>query len=372
MSKRTIRCQMAPTPTMAASLQVTCETFAAACNAILALAVEQHVSNNVTLHHLVYAQIRADFGLSANLTVRAIRRVSAAMHAAKKRTRVPTQFRPTSIDYDARIFDYREADETVSLTTMRGRLHIPLLLGDYQRDALRGQQPTAATVVHHGRRWDIHMVVEDDDGPAREGPPMGVDVGIRNTATTSHGTFYEGQTRQAFQAERRKVRASLQSHGTPGAKRVLRRLSGYEARRTTHENHCLAKEIVTEAQRHGCGTIRMEQLTGIRDRTRIWNKHRNRMIGGWSFFQLQAFVEYKAARVGIGFARIDPKYTSTSCSRCGSLGIRQQDAFRCTACGYAGHADLNGALNIAAGGANVTWPESTPGTPPTAVESRLL
>jgi len=372
MSKRTIRCQMAPTPIMTTSLQVTCETFAAACNAILAIAVEQNVSNNVKLHHLVYAQIRANFGLSANLAVRAIRRVSAAMHAAKRRKRTPKQFRPTSIDYDARIFDYREADETVSLTTISGRLHIPLVLGNYQRDALRGKRPTAATVVKHGRGWDLHIVVEDEDGPAREGPPMGVDVGIRNTATTSHGTFHEGQTRQAFKAERRKVRASLQSHGTPGAKRVLRRLSGYEARRTKHENHCLAKEIVTEAQRHGCGTIRMEQLTGIRDRTRIWNKHSNRMIGGWSFFQLQNFVEYKATRVGIGFERIDPKYTSKACSRCGALGIRHQDTFRCTACGFVAHADWNGALNIAAGGAVVAQPESARPATPAAVESRLL
>src|SRR5262245_44248098 len=101
MSKRTIRCKMAPTAPMIEALDRTCETFAWACNAILARALAAGVSNNVKLHRLVYADIRADYGLSANLVVRAIRRVSAAMIAAKKRQRLPKEFRPTSIDYDA-------------------------------------------------------------------------------------------------------------------------------------------------------------------------------------------------------------------------------------------------------------------------------
>lgn len=148
---------------MIEALERTCEAFAWACNAILATALEQNISNNVKLHRLVYRTIREDYGLSANLVVRAIRRVSAAIHATKKRNRVPKEFRPTSIDYDARIFDYRERDETVSLTTMSGRVHIPLLLGGYQRDALRGKKPTAATVVKYGNRWDITITMADED-----------------------------------------------------------------------------------------------------------------------------------------------------------------------------------------------------------------
>jgi predicted transposase len=73
MSKRTIRCKMAPTSPMIEALDHTCETFTSACNHILSVAVTKNVSNNVKLHRLVYAQIRADYRLSANLVVRAIR-----------------------------------------------------------------------------------------------------------------------------------------------------------------------------------------------------------------------------------------------------------------------------------------------------------
>ena len=112
MSTRTIVCKMAPTPIMAKQLAGTCTAFAAACNT----AIGYGEPNNIRLHHLAYRTIRKRHGLSANLAVRAIRRVSAAMTAAKRQAKRPKNFRPTSIDYDARIFAYRPNDETVSLT----------------------------------------------------------------------------------------------------------------------------------------------------------------------------------------------------------------------------------------------------------------
>lgn len=351
MSQRTIRCKLAPTPVMGSALAATCERFADACNAILVEALRRNEANNVRLHHLTYRTTRARFGLSANLVVRAIRRVAQAMTAAKKRGRPPAQFRPTSVDYDARIFDLREQDETVSLTTVSGRIHVPLVLGAYQRTGLRGKRPTAATLVRQARKWYIHIVVEDGDAPpaAPGGGAMGVDLGIRNTAATSFGALHSGAPRQDFKARCERVRASLQSKDTAGARRLLRRLSGYEQRRVGHENHVLSKALVEEAQRHGCEVIRMEQLRGIRQRTRTWNKHLNRMVAGWSFAQLQSFVAYKATRAGIAVEFIDPAFTSQTCSTCGQLGSRHGDRFVCTTCGEK-HADSNAAVNIAAGG----------------------
>ena len=50
--------------------------------------------------------------------------------------------------------------------------------------------------------------------------------------------------------------------------------------------------------------------------------------------------------------KISPAFTSQRCSACGRVdrGSRESQAvFRCTACGFAGHADVNAAINIAAG-----------------------
>jgi predicted transposase len=248
---------------MAKQLADTCESFANACNDALAVAVQRNISNNIKLHHACYTDIRKNHGLSANLAVRAIRRVSAAMTRAKRYGGKPRAFRPASVDYDARIFAFREGDETVSLTVMGGRIHVPLLLGAYQREALRGSRPTAAVLTRSRNQYSIHLIIEDADQLPPGDGAMGIDCGIRNTAATHHGTLHEGQSRQRYKEKRAAVRASLQSKGTRGARRVLRRLSSRESRHIRHENHVLSKALVSEAQMHQCGTIRLEKLSGI-------------------------------------------------------------------------------------------------------------
>ena len=50
--------------------------------------------------------------------------------------------------------------------------------------------------------------------------------------------------------------------------------------------------------------------------------------------------------------KVPPAYTSQRCSACGHVDGRSRESqarFRCTACGYAGNADVNAARNIAAG-----------------------
>ncbi|MEI8407768.1 MULTISPECIES: transposase [unclassified Kribbella] len=60
-------------------------------------------------------------------------------------------------------------------------------------------------------------------------------------------------------------------------------------------------------------------------------------------------LEHKAAgRV----ERINPAYTSQTCSVCGHCAPENRESqalFRCAACGHRANADVNAAINIAAG-----------------------
>jgi transposase len=50
---------------------------------------------------------------------------------------------------------------------------------------------------------------------------------------------------------------------------------------------------------------------------------------------------------------VDPAYTSQMCSQCGHIAKKNrpdQATFCCTSCGFAEHADVNAARNIAARG----------------------
>ena len=334
---------------MAEALRVTTEKFAGACNAILEHSRKLKTSNKVLLQRACYREIRKAFGLTSNLAIRAIARVAFSVKIATKRGKYVGRFNPTSVDYDARIFDFREKDEAVSLSTVRGRFHIPLDIGTYQRGALAGKSPTCARLVRNGKNWEIHIAVEETEPPKRGGPPLGIDLGIKNIATMSTGKRISGAKTQAIKDRYARVRASLQSKGTRGARRLLKQLSGRERRYISWVNHNVSKSIVQEAMTGGFGITRFEDLRYIRERTRSWSKHRNRMISGWSFGELQMFTTYKAIRVGLGADFVNPAWTSQTCSWCGVRGLRNGELFVCITCGPA-HADWNAARNIAAGG----------------------
>lgn len=350
MNIRTICCKLMTTPAAADALVETSQRFSDACNHVLKISVKEETNNAIKLHKLCYTDVRKGFGLSANLAVRSIRRVVSCMTKLKGNRKRPKEFKPKSIDYDARIFSYKEVSESVSLTTTRGRISIPMLLGEHQRKALIGQNPTSATVINKAGVWYIHITVEFE-GESRQGDGvLGIDLGVDNIATASTGLIIEGKTRQEFKKKRAKVRASLQSKGKKSTKKVLKKLSGYESRRIKQENHVLSRQLVEEAKRHNCGVIRMEQLKDIRCRTKTWNKHLNRMVAGWSFYQLQQFVTYKAIALGIVVELINPAYTSQTCHQCLNLGSRNGERFNCLTCGEQ-HADVNASHVIALGGA---------------------
>lgn len=350
MQTRTICCKLLTTPEFAQALALTSVRFAEVADYILQHAIQHKTSNALKLHQLCYKEARNQFNLSANLTIRAIRRVAAMLTRLKGKRKAPKRFKPKSIDYDARVFYYQPEGDIVSLKTVTGRFKIPMLLGQFQREALVGKKPSSATVLCKAGVWYIHMVIEVEPSFCEGTATMGIDLGIKKIATSSTSLQISGEGRQAFKSKCAKTRASLQSKQTQGAKKVLKKNSGKEQRRIRHENHVLSKQLVEEAKRHNCGIIRMEQLKAIRERTRTWNKHLNRMVAGWSFFQLQKFVVYKASLVGISVEFVDPSYTSQTCHQCLQLGSRKGERFNCLACGDC-DADYNAACVISLGGA---------------------
>jgi len=89
----------------------------------------------------------------------------------------------------------------------------------------------------------------------------------------------------------------------------------------------------------------LEDLSVKKDKK--FGRRFNRKLGGWSFFQLERFLAYKLEEVGKCLVKVPPEYTSQMCSRCGNIGVRNGNNYRCGACGLRLNADLNAARNIA-------------------------
>ncbi len=82
--KQTLLVKLAPTPEQHAALVRTLEAFNAACNAIAAVAFRERCANKIDLQKLVYYDIREQFGLSSQMAIRAISKVSEAYKRDKK------------------------------------------------------------------------------------------------------------------------------------------------------------------------------------------------------------------------------------------------------------------------------------------------
>jgi putative transposase len=75
----------------------------------------------------------------------------------------------------------------------------------------------------------------------------------------------------------------------------------------------------------------------------------NRSIQDAGWGELARMLECKAADVGRELRVVAPQCTSQRCSNCehtDEASRRSQAVFRCTACGFAAHADINAARNV--------------------------
>lgn len=186
---------------------------------------------------------------------------------------------------------------------------------------------------------------------------LGVDLGIVNIAVDSDGHKYSGEPIERVRQRCTTHRRTYQATRTKSAKRRLKRLAGKQARFQRWVNHTVAKHLVAYAKDTKAALV-LEELTGIRRRMTVRKAQRNKQHN-WSFRQLRDFLSYKAQRAGVSLLFVDPWSTSSTCHHCGysdKKNRRSQADFSCLRCGFACHADLNAARNLATRGA-VTRPD---------------
>ena len=135
----------------------------------------------------------------------------------------------------------------------------------------------------------------------------------------------------------------------------VERFSQYERNFVCTYNHMISKRVVDFAIKHHAKYINLEDLSGY-DTSKF-------ILRNWSYYELQQFITYKAAKYGIVVRKINPYHTSQICSCCGHWeeGQRKsQDKFVCANPDCESHkiyknkkgeeyfnADFNAARNIA-------------------------
>ncbi len=313
--KITAQIKLLPTAEQADALRQTLRLANAACQFVSHTAWETKTFRQYALHHPCYRGVREQFGLSAQVAVRAMAKVADAYKLDRKTKRT---FQATgSLAYDDRILSWRLQDQSVSIWTLKGRLRIPFVCGARQGELLPMRQGESDLGLHKGRFFLSATCEGEEPKPLAVEGGLGVELGVVNMAVDSEGQVHSGRHINHVRHRQRRLRAKWQAKGTRSAKRKLKRLSGKERRFSRATNHCLSKKLVAKAK-DTHRAIALENLQGIRERVTVRRSQRA-ALHNWAFYQLRAFVMYKAKRAGVPVFLVDPHNTSRTCPACGHV-----------------------------------------------------
>jgi putative transposase len=234
-------------------------------------------------------------------------------------------------------------------------------------------------------RWHVAFAVIP--GPVSapgNGQVVGIDRGVAVSAALSTGEMLhapaltERERIRLRRMQRSLARALRGSNRRGRVKHAIARLRARESDRRKDWAEKVSTDIVRRFDLIRVEDLQIGNMTRSAKGTRE-NPGRNvrakaglnrAILGsGWGLL-VRRLADKAPGRV----EKIKPAFTSQRCSACGQVdrdSRESQAVFRCTACGFACHADVNAAINIAAGHA-VTARGGDGVTPPVNREPHLL
>jgi putative transposase len=212
-------------------------------------------------------------------------------------------------------------------------------------------RPLSATVSCVAGQWFVAIACEiEHERPANDLPAVGIDRGVANTLALSTGELLS--TPATARLERLKKRAqrtlSRRKRGSGRYREQRRRVARIAAKITRIRAGWRHKATTDIARRFGL--VALEDLkTANMTRSGRGKRGLNRSIleQGWRAFE--TVLAYKLEERGGALIKVDPAYTSQTCSACGTIdkaSRESQASFACRSCGFAAHADTNAAINI--------------------------
>jgi len=343
--KLTVQVQVVPDKAQDADLRRTVERFNEAANWVAGALFARRITNKRLAQKLVYRELRDRFQLTAQTAILVIHRVCEAYKRDKDKQ--PKFCKHAAITYDARVLRFIGIDR-VNLWTLAGRLVIPILIGKYQAEQFTHAKGQIDLMLRKDGKWFLLVTVDVPDGMSIDPVDfIGVDMGVKNLATTNDGENFSGEGVDRVRTKYGRIRRTCQQTGTKSAKRKLHKIRKKESAYRRNQNHIISKRIVAKAKDTN-SAIACEDLAGIGERTTARKPERSRMKG-WAFYQLRQLIGYKATTAGIPIIPVDPRDTSRTCPECGhceKLNRKTRDKFECRSCGHADAADRVGARNI--------------------------
>lgn len=242
---------------------------------------------------------------------------------------------------------------------------------------INGEYKQGSAQISVSKKGKIELIIsysfEKEEVPVLDNNRiLGIDLGITNVATMSvydsikdeydyfswKTNVISGKELIAFRQKYYNLRRDMSiaskvagkgrcGHGYKARMKPVDKIRNKIANFSDTYNHKISKYIVEFAVKNNCGVIQMEDLSGATADTN------NKMLKDWSYYDLQQKIEYKAKEQGIEVKKVNPKYTSKRCNKCGCIHEDNRDCknsqarFECKVCGHKDNADVNASKNIA-------------------------
>ena len=212
-------------------------------------------------------------------------------------------------------------------------------------------------------RWHVAFAVIPAPVPGPgNGQVVGIDRGVAVSAALSTGEMLRcpaltARERTRLRRLQRKPARSRRGSGRRG--RVKHAVARLRARETDRRKDWAEKTSTGIARRFDVIRVEDLQITNMTRSARgtrgdpgrnVRQKaglNRGILRSGWGLL-VRRLQDKAPGRV----EKVRPAFTSQRCSACGQVDANSRESqprFVCTACGFAGHADVNAAVNIAAG-----------------------
>ena len=273
-------------------------------------ALELKTNSKNKLHKALYKSIREKYPEFPSALIQCARDNAVEMLKGNKYKKHTQKRLDSSIRFDLRTAKVFLESGQLQLTTTNGRKKYNLQIPDYFAQYF-DWKVKAVTLGVEKKCLKLKVIVEGEKPQPVKGEVLGIDLGIKNFAVLSNGTFIKPNKIRTRKRKYAYLRKGLQSRGTPSAKHALKCLSGRERRFMRDFNHCLSKRIAEMP----FGAFALEGLKGIRNGRK--GKAFNRLRSNWAYYQFRQFLAYKAESLGKSVVLVDPRYTSQRCSKCG-------------------------------------------------------
>jgi putative transposase len=237
------------------------------------------------------------------------------------------------------------------------------------------EQMGAVSLVWNGE-YELHIVVpaalpEPAVLPTASSVQATVDLGEIHQAavTTSTGKalIVTGRGMRSLKRQHNKLLghlSRLQARCKKGSKRWRRlqytkeRESGKKERRVRDLRHKGTRQAVNFCQREGVHTLYVGDPHGVRNQNK--GRHHNQRMAQWEYGKDKQYLQEKCSKAGIECFTGSERGTSSQCPQCRWKKKPKGRNWTCRRCGFTGHRDIVGSMNMhpIAFGSRIAYPTS--------------